>query len=128
MNVEIKERDDIGKEIQKNALAQMKSEIDGYTKALEQTKKELDRFEKQCIRDLEKFEIMVKEFEYIAEPRFAFEKNPRYWELVKGEKIDEIEMEKAKINGYKERKLKEMEELQKIISETQSKYNDLKSD
>jgi hypothetical protein len=127
LDAEIVEQDELGKEIKENALNQMMSEIESYTKAKEQAQKELTRFESQCVRDLEKFELMMKDFVYVAEPKFAFEKNPRYWELVKDEKTDEIQMEKAKMDGYKERKKKEIEEFQKIINTTQKRYDELKA-
>lgn len=125
LDAEIVEMDDIGQEIKDNALAQMQSEIDGYTKAKEQAEKELDRFEKQCERDIEKFNLILDEFVFISEPKFQFEKNPRYWELVKQEKTDEIEMEKVKMDGHKQRKLREIEELTKVITDTQKRYDEL---
>jgi hypothetical protein len=125
LDTNITEMDEIGLEIKDNALKQMKSEIDGYTRAVESAKKELARFEGQAARDIEKFDLMLKHFEYIAEPKFAFEKLPRYWEIVKSEKEDEIGMEKVKIQGYKDRKLKEIEELNKLIDTTQKRYDEL---
>lgn len=125
LDAEIIEMDDIGQEIKENALGQMQSEIDGYTKAKEQAEKELARFEKQCERDMEKFNLIIDEFVFISEPKFQFEKNPRYWELVKQEKIEEIEMEKVKMDGHKTRKTTEITELDRIITDTQKRYDEL---
>lgn len=97
-----------------------------FEKTIEEADKDYDNYNKQWAVDKELYDLMLEKFNYVGEAKFAYEQDPRFWELQK-EKFKykmrmDVHMAEAKLKEFERRKETAIEQLNSVNKKLE-KYN-----
>ena len=117
--------DNLGEVIVEEQKKSLEKEVKQFTERIEDNRKNKKRVVEQWAVDKEVFEIQQEGFHTGAEPKMAFELNPRYWELMKQKHAWSFEQEQARYEGWLKQTDKELEALQEQLDSATNKLKEL---